>query len=692
MKINLMTVLNSLPATLKAELIFDPSIGVLHNETLMRMVLSSILISPDDGQLEQFFTAFTYITTNRNITIIENTAVRDTMLNLTLMALSPRFPLFQSNDYMLWFQINLVVLLASFHPSYLVVIPTNLSCDSYDAILKGLEKALAIVPSELLEDLKTSKEILILSLPKGCPQKNTPLPIGSKYVTTATTSSMSTTQLPTKASTGPAVSGEVFVILQIRLHIQYIDAYSNPASLEYQTRSRNITMELNHFYWKLYEPHFLRCYLMGFWPGSVGVDMQLIFKSDTVLPNKESIEDNLKSAIAESKVFLDIIPSSVVVVNQDGSSLTTRQTQSSQNVLIKQTSSAAAPVLSSVVPTSTPTDLSSTAPPNYVSFNVIPDPSTIIVPTDLSDTSVTTGPSVTDGSLNTTDDTHLSSTSSPNVPILSAVSTQKSSITAPLGTLSTADPAHLSHTAPYDHSSTGDPTDHSNTTVLTDPSITAVFTNQTSPTVGSSTTVHIERPSTTVHTGTMTSAVPTDLSSTTASTSPITTTDLSDSSKASVPVGSTTAAIPTDQSHLVVPSDTSTTEFLAHFSRTTLPNSISKNAIPTDRQSTTVNTKTSTTVVPADLSSTISPTGFTDTAVTSGPSVSTVSPGHSNNAVTASLSNTTTNYSSNNVFPTDQPSTTVHTGTSNTAVPIGLSITTVHTASFITKKLYQSIS
>lgn len=48
-------------------------------------------------------------------------------------------------------------------------------------------------------------------------------------------------------------------------------------------------------------------------PGSVGVDMQLIFKSDTVLPNKESIEDNLKSAIAESKVFLDIIPSSVVV-------------------------------------------------------------------------------------------------------------------------------------------------------------------------------------------------------------------------------------------------------------------------------------------------------------------------------------------------------------------------------------------
>lgn len=78
----------------------------------------------------------------------------------------------------------------------------------------------------------------------GCPQKNTPLPIGSKYVTTAATSSMSSSQLPTKTSTGPAVAGEVFVILQIRLRIQYVDAYNDPASLDYQTLSRNITMEV----------------------------------------------------------------------------------------------------------------------------------------------------------------------------------------------------------------------------------------------------------------------------------------------------------------------------------------------------------------------------------------------------------------------------------------------------------------
>lgn len=69
-----------------------------------------------------------------NITYITNVHVRETMLNLTLSALAPKFPLFQTSDYELWFQINLALLLASFRPSVLVVIPTNLTCDSYDAM------------------------------------------------------------------------------------------------------------------------------------------------------------------------------------------------------------------------------------------------------------------------------------------------------------------------------------------------------------------------------------------------------------------------------------------------------------------------------------------------------------------------------------------------------------------------------
>lgn len=56
------------------------------------------------------------------------------MLNMTLTALAPEFPTFQTSDYVLWFHINLVTLLASFRPSVLFVLPGDLSCDSYDAM------------------------------------------------------------------------------------------------------------------------------------------------------------------------------------------------------------------------------------------------------------------------------------------------------------------------------------------------------------------------------------------------------------------------------------------------------------------------------------------------------------------------------------------------------------------------------
>lgn len=68
------------------------------------------------------------------IPYITNVEVRDAILNLTLTALAPKFSVFQTSDYQLWFQINLVVLLASFRTSVLVVIPANLTCDSYNAM------------------------------------------------------------------------------------------------------------------------------------------------------------------------------------------------------------------------------------------------------------------------------------------------------------------------------------------------------------------------------------------------------------------------------------------------------------------------------------------------------------------------------------------------------------------------------
>lgn len=48
-------------------------------------------------------------------------------------------------------------------------------------------------------------------------------------------------------------------------------------------------------------------------PGSVGVDAELIFKNQTVLPNATSIADTLTTAVVESKVFIGVIPSSITV-------------------------------------------------------------------------------------------------------------------------------------------------------------------------------------------------------------------------------------------------------------------------------------------------------------------------------------------------------------------------------------------
>ncbi|RXN39244.1 putative threonine-rich GPI-anchored glyco isoform X2 [Labeo rohita] len=163
--------LESLSPDQKAELLLDPSTGAIENVTVVKEVLSSILKSRDEEQLEKFFETFV----EENITYITNAGVRDAILNLTLTALAPKFPLFQTSDYELWFQINLVVLLASFRPSVLVVIPANLTCDSYDAVLKGLENALAVLPSGIGVELKSSIGELRQSAPEGC---TPPRPVG----------------------------------------------------------------------------------------------------------------------------------------------------------------------------------------------------------------------------------------------------------------------------------------------------------------------------------------------------------------------------------------------------------------------------------------------------------------------------------------------------------------------------------
>ncbi|XP_035260124.1 uncharacterized protein LOC118220365 [Anguilla anguilla] len=166
-----MEVLDTLSPEQKAVLILDPSSNALENETTVRIIFNSLLESPEEEELEEleeFYEAFVEATEEENVKVIENPRVRDTMLNLTLMALAPQFPVFEPSDFALWFQVNLVVLLASFNPGSLVVIPMNISCDSYHAILKGLDQSLASLPPELTQGIASSREILIQRVPKGC--------------------------------------------------------------------------------------------------------------------------------------------------------------------------------------------------------------------------------------------------------------------------------------------------------------------------------------------------------------------------------------------------------------------------------------------------------------------------------------------------------------------------------------------
>ncbi|XP_040917254.1 uncharacterized protein LOC121197633 [Toxotes jaculatrix] len=153
-------VLGQLSPNQKAELILDPDSGALENETIVREVLTSLTQSPDDEQLNQFFQTFTDINKQRNITFITNVAVRDTILNLTLTALAPEFEDFEPEDFKLWFQVYLVTVMASLHPGSLVVIPTNISCASYAAILTGLQQSVKSLPMDLSQGVRSSTESL----------------------------------------------------------------------------------------------------------------------------------------------------------------------------------------------------------------------------------------------------------------------------------------------------------------------------------------------------------------------------------------------------------------------------------------------------------------------------------------------------------------------------------------------------
>nr|XP_024662087.1 uncharacterized protein LOC112436588 [Maylandia zebra] len=164
--ISTLAVLDVLSPSQKADLILDPNSGALNDAHVVREVLTSLTETSDYEQLNQFFQAFANINKQRNVTLIQNPDVRDTILSLTLTALAPQLKDFQPEDYQQWFQVYLVPVMASILPSSLRVIPSNITCESYQAVYDGLAQSLAALPLDLSQGVRSSKQYLQDTFPR----------------------------------------------------------------------------------------------------------------------------------------------------------------------------------------------------------------------------------------------------------------------------------------------------------------------------------------------------------------------------------------------------------------------------------------------------------------------------------------------------------------------------------------------
>ncbi|KAK7160943.1 hypothetical protein R3I94_003808 [Phoxinus phoxinus] len=130
-------VYGSLTDEQKVERVLTP--GLLEDESAVRQVFGSVVNSPDQNQLDDFFNKFISTSAQRNVSSI-NPAVSSIILNMTLMDLETRFETFNPQTFALWFQTYLHLFLPGIGPDSLSVIPKTISCDSYREIVKGCDE------------------------------------------------------------------------------------------------------------------------------------------------------------------------------------------------------------------------------------------------------------------------------------------------------------------------------------------------------------------------------------------------------------------------------------------------------------------------------------------------------------------------------------------------------------------------
>ncbi|MEQ2284215.1 hypothetical protein AMECASPLE_019224 [Ameca splendens] len=153
--LSLITILDTLSPGQKAEFLLQPN--KLANDSLFIAVFKPFTESASLENLQSFFIAFVDGFAKTNLTAV-NPSVRENILNLTITALVPKFYQLNSEGFRLWFQVYLPLFLPSANSTTFEIIPKNISCSSYQQIVKGFD----MIISQLSEAQK--QEVLKFGL------------------------------------------------------------------------------------------------------------------------------------------------------------------------------------------------------------------------------------------------------------------------------------------------------------------------------------------------------------------------------------------------------------------------------------------------------------------------------------------------------------------------------------------------
>ncbi|XP_039632316.1 uncharacterized protein LOC120543348 [Polypterus senegalus] len=109
------------------------------SEMLVSDISEITMSSLFQENIDTFFYQFQTSALQQNLTVIKNTKVATLMLYRAITILTLRFPSFTLLDWQVWFQVKLAPLLSGVNVNILSALPQNISCESYQAIMKAFD-------------------------------------------------------------------------------------------------------------------------------------------------------------------------------------------------------------------------------------------------------------------------------------------------------------------------------------------------------------------------------------------------------------------------------------------------------------------------------------------------------------------------------------------------------------------------